>query len=195
MMQINFFDPIEDQIKPPDGNRRLVNYGIQNDGSDYRAHVGYQSQHVMVFPTKEGFAALERDNARFQIKEGSQRGVEHLTFRGIAMPISSINHMQEILIPIDIYQKHRIVNLMDTSQKGFMATIIVYQMIRRNLINLPVDGQVITDKDLQVSGTDITVRSDLKIQVKCDFKAGPRIAGGTGNVFLQIAECNPRKNY
>ena len=36
----------------------------------------------------------------------------------------------------------------------------------------------------------IVVNGKWRIQVKCDYDAGP---GGTGNLFLQTAECNPLK--
>ena len=35
-----------------------------------------------------------------------------------------------------------------------------------------------------------------KTQVKCDFTAGPRkLKGCSGNLYVQIAECNPKKRY
>lgn len=40
--QLNFFEPVERQIKPANGNGKMVDYGIQNDSNDFRVHVGYK---------------------------------------------------------------------------------------------------------------------------------------------------------
>lgn len=191
--QLNFFEPIENQVRPPNGNSKLVEYGIQNDASDFRVHVGYKAQHIYVFPTQAGREAIEREKNRLELKQGGQQGVNGKTFAGYAVPISSIDDLQSILVPIDLYQKYPIYQEMTTSLKGASAVSIVAEMLKRQLIKLPVNVSLIDDKDMQIRGTDILIQSKLCLQVKCDFLAGERQFGGTGNLFLQTAECNPRR--
>jgi len=82
-------------------------------------------------------------------------------------------------------------------EKGRKATDLVLQMIKRGLFPLPALGEEITDQDLQVDGEDIVIKANafryenLVVQVKCDYKGGERDLGGTGNLYLQTAECNP----
>lgn len=193
MSQLNFLEPMEDQLKPPNGNGRLVEYGIQNDGSDFRVHVGYKSQHIYVFATQAGREALEREKARLELKQGGQPGVNGNTYAGYPIPISAIYDIQSILVPIDIYLAYPIIKEEMTSTKGVKAVGIVADMLKRQLIKLPVSVSLIDDKDMQIKGTDIIIQSKLCLQVKCDFLAGERQYGGTGNLFLQTAECNPRR--
>ena len=74
-----------------------------------------------------------------------------------------------------------------------LAVSIVAEMLKRQLIKLPVNIALIDDKNMQIRGTDILIQSKLCLQVKCDYLAGERQFGGTGNIFLQTAECNPRR--
>jgi len=177
----------------PDGNRELVDYGIGNDKSDFRIHVGYKTQHIFVFPTEEGRKALE-ETSGIRLKN-IQIG-KITTAQGYPVPISSIKDIQEILIPIDIYKKYQIHQKNDdTSIKGIKAIEISVEMLKRGLIKLPLNISTIGEKDLQIKGQDIIVCSKVIIQVKCDFLAGNKNYGGTGNIFLQIKECNPYKKY
>ena len=82
-----------------------------------------------------------------------------------------------------------------TSTKGLKAVAIVVAMLKQGMIALPLNTKVIDDKALQIKGTDVIVQNTLHLQVKCDFAAGPRDHGGTGNLFLQTQECNPYKLY
>jgi len=193
--QLNFLEPTELQMKPPDGNNHLIpEQGITNDESDFRVHVGYKAQHIYVFPTQAGRDALEREKHRLDLKRGSQPGVGGIiTNEGYAVPISSIDGLQSILIPIDIYQQYPIIRDELTSTKGAKAVSIVADMLKRQLVKLPLNISFIDKKDLQIRGHDILIWSKLTLQVKCDFLAGEREFGGTGNLFLQTAECNPRR--
>jgi hypothetical protein len=59
------------------------------------------------------------------------------------------------------------------------------------MIALRADGNVISSKSMQIDGSDIVVSNRVHIQVKCDFDAGQKLLGGTGNLFIQESECNP----
>ena len=53
------------------------------------------------------------------------------------------------------------------------------------------DPAIVKEMDLQINGVDIVINMNTKIQVKCDYRGGPKAYGGTGNLYLQVRECNP----
>jgi len=190
-IQLNLLEPLELQTRAPVGNKTLVPYGIVNEDSDYRIHVAYKIQHVYVFPTRAGKAALSEN----KYAQKSVKTEDITTALGYPVPVSSIKDIQAILIPHAIYQKHPISKSDSTTTKGAHAVEIVMKMLKRGLIPLPVHVDIADEKSIQIKGTDIIINSELKIQVKCDYDGGDRAKGGTGNLFLQIAECNPKKLF
>jgi hypothetical protein len=197
--QLKLFVSVKDQIGTKrDGNSKMVDYGIQNEQSDYRVHVCYLAQHIYIFPTSAGRKALDEAIQRNDKKRiAFQRGVKHPTGKGYAIPISYIDSIREILIPHDLFSRYTISKYDSTTTKGKKAISIVIEMLRRGLIALPLNVDIIEDKDIQIKGGDITIHSKLVLQVKCDFKGGDKKYNKTvtGNLFLQIAECNPKGMY
>ncbi|MHC4104490.1 MAG: hypothetical protein ACYSR9_06085 [Planctomycetota bacterium] len=197
--QLKLFDSIKDQLGTKSGgNNKLVEHGIQNEESDYRIHVCYLAQHVYIFPTQAGQNAVriaEQNNT--QTKTATQAGVNFVTGKGYAIPVSYIDNLKSVLISYDIFAKYPISKFDTTSVKGHKAMLIVVEMLKRSLIPLPLSIRVIEDKDLQIKGGDITIHSRLILQVKCDYKGGDKKHNHrvTGNLFLQIAECNPKGLY
>jgi len=55
--------------------------------------------------------------------------------------------------------------------------------------------QEINERMMQISGIDVTMQDNMKIQVKMDYNGGDKRLGGTGNLYLQTAECNPYRRY
>ena len=92
----------------------------------------------------------------------------------------------QIEIPVEFWIDIR--ENMTTGEKGRRAVELVANMLEAGKVPLEVKPQEVKDKALQIKGTDITVTSDTKIQVKCDYNSGHK---GTGNLFLQVEECNP----
>lgn len=192
--QLNFLDPLEDQIKEPVGNRDLVAYGIQSEVSDFRAHVTYPIMRTYVFPTAKAKAVIDQaDHYSLKLRSVYTGTIE--TAQGYAVPLSYIEGIQEVIIPPDIYHRYRILPTMTTSNKGLVATSIVAELLKKDMIPLPVRLNHADSKALQISGTDILINASLHLQVKCDMPGGDRRWGGTGNLFIQIAECNPYKMY
>lgn len=187
MSQIGLFDGTDGKA----ANTTLIGYGIQTEDSDYRAHVAYGVQRVYVFPTKSGLAAI-RTHSYTELPVKTR---DIVTAKGYAVPISHIDGLSEVLIPLDLHQQVRIEKFMPTGEQGKLAAIIVAGMMKRSLIPLPVLVNFADDHALQVRGTDIIVNSHLHIQVKLDFRGGDRRYGGTGNLFIQVAECNPFRQY
>lgn len=200
--QLNMFQSIEEQTRKP-ANTSMVHYGVQNEQSDWRIHVGWSTQHVISFPTASGRKIIEAkvtaQNANGityshdGMKEVKTNGIP--TAVGYPVPISQIEGVSQILIPLDIHRKYAGADMSSTSSKGKIAVAVVLDMLKRFLIPLPLTYSEVDDKALQIKGQDIIVNSNLRIQVKMDMRAGPTSNGGTGNIYLQVGECNPYKWY
>jgi hypothetical protein len=177
------------------GNTQLVEHGIQNEHSCIRAHVCPIVQRVYVFPTQ---AAIELiGSGSYLAVPGYQKSIDVPTAMGYLVPPMDIPGCVALCVR-DLAWEH--MSFSDTDSlfsKGRKATVFVLQMIKRGLFPLPAFGEEISEQDLQVNGEDIVIHAntlchnDIIVQVKCDFKGGEADLGGTGNLYLQIAECNP----
>ena len=83
----------------------------------------------------------------------------------------------------------------DTSIKGQWAVDIVKHSLKLGMVPFKFKVDEITDKDLQIKGKDIIAVNSFSIQVKCDWSAGPKEKGGTGNLYIQTHECNPHGKH
>ena len=201
MQQLNLLEDIDEQTKPPGGNRTMVRYGIREEGSHFRVHVCYPIMRMYVFSTDKGRGALMRAE-----REGLRRMTvltgDIPTAYGYAIPISWIEGISDVLIPLDLWKRYPIERkIMVTSQMGQLAAYIVYESLLRNLVPLPVQPNHADTKALQIEGTDILINAILKLQVKCDMPGGDSRycdlngRAATGNLFIQTDECNPYKRY
>jgi len=174
----------------PIGNTKLVDYGIQNEESDIRAHVSVTTKRVYVFETQSGRNAIEENE--YECVPTYTNGI--ITARGYKVPPRDIEGLRAIPIPSDVFNRAQF-NLKDrTGKKGRKAVFVVRELIKRGMMSTVLNVQDVQDKDMQIKGTDVLVK-EAKVQVKCDWKSGPRAWGGTGNLYLQIAECNPYHQY
>ena len=176
------------------GERSLVEYGIRNDESDYRAHVGFKTRAVYFFQTSRGKEAVEKASSD-RLRTASQPGVSYITACGYVIPWREIKGCVEIPIPEELLPVVNCPRNCSTSEKGRRAIWIVEQMLRQNLIPILPDFLRVKDFGLQRRGKDIIVLFVVSIQVKCDYDAGSMERGGTGNLFLQTAELNPLKRF
>lgn len=197
--QTSLFDaPVR---KQPQGNTQLVEYGILQEQSDYRVHVGYLAQRIFLFPTREVQQLIYQIRKNKELREipiTHPVRREIVTAVGFAVPIGRIPGMQQIIIPYDIHQRFPIQRYESTSLSGQKAVKIVIEMIRRNLIALPIKVTDVKDVNMQIFGSaDIILYMNYKLQVKSDWMAGDRTMHQDcrGNLFLQIAECNPDKSH
>lgn len=169
----------------------LVSHGIQNEGSDLRAHVCVLAKTVYIFPTICGQAAIS--SGKYKGKPATQPGHRHKpTAWGFPVPVNDIERVVSVRVAHSIDQ----FNFREddsTSIKGDKATKLVAYMLRKGIFSLPVDPEIILDSDLQIKGTDINVRAKFRIQIKCDYRGGIG-PGCTGNLYLQTDEINPFKN-
>ena len=169
-------------------NSTLINYGIQEEDSDIRAHVSPVTQRIYVFKTMNVIRLLE--NSEYQEVPGYQPGIHFPTAKGNLIPPFDIPDLRVIEWNDISWWKYFNEND-DTDKKGRFAVYFVKKIMQAGRFPLWFDAKEITDIDIDIKGTDILVKGKWKIQVKCDFKAGPKEWGGTGNLFIQLKECNP----
>jgi len=173
----------------------LVDYGIQTEESDIRVHVCPLVRRVHVYPTAFGVKAIE--TGKYRQTHGYQPGWDKPTALGYLVPPTEISYCLELAFrdltwdALDIRQDET------TTSKGDKAVRLVKMMLKRGMIPFPTESEIISEKDMQITGTDIFVKAnflrakDIRIQVKCDYKGGRRELGGSGYLFLQTKEHNP----
>lgn len=191
-MQLAF---TRDRIPP-----NLIEYGILNEESDYRVHVGFKTGKLWVFPTDSGRAAVE-EAERIGItprypKDPNVHDGNGATARGFEIPPILLKDCQEVEIPPDILQEYRPPPWESTSVKGRAAQDVAMLVFQRGLATLPLVPTIITNETLQRKGQDMLVTRDAVIQIKCDYFACHRRANGTTKgLFLQTHERNPLRQF
>lgn len=167
----------------------LHDYGIQNEGSDLRAHVCVLARTVYVYPTACGVKAVE--SGKYKARPAKQPGYQAATAWGFLVPPDEIEHCIPVgarnLIEAAGFNKDD-----TTTIKGEKAVAVVARLLRIGYFPLPVDPKIVLDADMQIAGTDIVVQAKFRIQVKCDYEGGKGMIC-TGNLYLQTAEINPFK--
>jgi len=176
---------------------QLHEYGIQNEASDIRAHVCPFVRRVYVYPTEEGRRVAI--SGKWPKRPAFQPGVEGATAEGYLVPPLAIPRCVGIEVREEAWDFTAFCESDDTTMKGKKAVRFVAQMIRAGIFPLPYSvGNLDADptETMQIRGDDIIVdlgANRVHIQVKCDFKGGDKALGGTGNLYLQVAERNPLK--
>lgn len=173
------------------GATNLVDYGIQTEQSDLRAHVCVAVGLVYVFRTADALRVMQAGIAKglYKPRQATQPGASGATAQGYAVPVADLS-------TVPIRAQHLIeaqaFNPQDsTTDKGRKAVAVVVELLGRGWFPLlSIRAQESADARIQVSGVDLLVSGQWRIQVKCDFYGGSR-PQGTGNLFLQTAERNP----
>jgi len=180
-------------IRSPD----LVDYGIQNEESDLRAHVCPFVQRVYVYPTAEGRRAVE--GGHWPTREAHQNGVKGATAIGFCVPPFAIRRCVALQVRFDAWDSMEFSEQDSPSAKGEKAVRFVAGMIRTGIFPLPHRTAAVNlnlKRAVQIRGEDIIVdlgADRVHVQVKCDYRGGEDVLGGTGNLYLQVAERNPLK--
>lgn len=178
-------------------NTKLFKYGILDEDSDIRLHVAVRARHVYFFPTQECKRLVEDEN-NYRKAVARTKGV--VTGSGYLVPPGDIQGCVAVEIPDDIFQqagfpKEQYNKGTTTSNKGKSAVFVATGMLARGLFPITLKIEEVDAKAEQIKGLDIIAKTEIKIQVKCDWLAGHRELGGTGNLFIQIAERNPDRMY
>jgi len=173
------------------GNTQLIHHGIQNEQVDLRFHVSITTKSVYIFEPRHAIAAMQTGlYINVPVFTGNVK-----TATGYLIPPESIKNCRRVPIPDDLMYRAGFSKNDSTSMKGAKAEAIVNQMIRLGLISLVLDTVIITDEEMQINGSDIVADLAQSFQVKCDWKAGPKELGGSGNLFIQDTECNPLRQH
>jgi len=170
-----------------------VAYGIYEEKSDLRAHVGVLARTVYVYPTQPAITFLLGSNGTY--RQAPVYTGEVQTARGYLVPPSHIPSLRTVSIPDHIMQQAAFAESDSTSDKGAKAVRIIKWLLATGRFPLRLDGREISDLDMQIQGLDIIVHTNLRIQVKCDWRASLErskpVPACTGNLFIQTHECNP----
>lgn len=183
-----------DLLRKPVGNQVLVPYGIEQEQSDMRAHVSVIGQCVYVYPTEEAIKTIQEGTFRKGQAKQIVDGREVVTGEGWLIPPKMIARCRCVDIPALWLDQIKLKKHENETARGYKAVRIVTLLLRNGWFPIFVDPKVVEGLDMQISGTDILVRGNIRIQVKCDFNAGDR-KGCTGNLFIQTAECNPHQKH
>ena len=172
----------------------LFEYGLLEERSDLRVHVSPKTRRLYVFPTPEAQKLITDFPDRYPLKPAWQDGVDYATGLGWVVPCRDLPLLRIVEITdeaqwVGFNPKHA------PRTKGRRAAALVKWAIENGLVPLRVRTDETQDVARQIKGADLLVVAHLRIQVKCDWYAGPKKFGGTGNLFLQKAEANPLKSY
>lgn len=173
----------------------MIDYGIQNESSHIRAHVCPKVRRVYVYPTECGIAAI--DTGKFYLAKGFQPGIDVATAEGYLVPPFAISKCASVQLNPSVWEHLKFSKDDSTERKGKKAELLIKQMVLNGLLPIPAIADTVQEIDIQLSGGDVIIKpnairkGEIIIQVKCDYDGGERELGGTGNLFLQVAEINP----
>lgn len=165
----------------------LSEYGIQTEQSDLRAHVCVTAGMVYVFRTTDALRVLGQ--GEFGRGYATQPGVTSITGTGYLVPVTRLPAWA--IGAEDAIAEQRFQKTDTTTVKGEKAACVVRRLIQDERFPLAVAESADAGIDAQLAGVDLIVGRQ-RVQVKCDYDGGLGV-GCTGNLFLQIAECNPFK--
>lgn len=171
------------------GQRTLANYGIHTEQSHYRFHVCFKTGMAYIYKTQNGAQCCDN---RFRKVSARQPGVSYATAEGYLVPPARIPGCREMKIPKAFLDRVQCVPTDTTSEKGRKAVWVARMMFLRGMVPLSVSSEEVVAADMQLSGTDIIIKQNARVQVKCDFDGG---SAGTGYLFLQVAELNPLRAH
>jgi hypothetical protein len=170
-------------------NNNLYEYGIFQENSHFRAHVAPKAHTIYTFRTGEMIKYLKQ--CVCPKKLATQDGVSYATAEGYLVRCDL-----EFIRPIYWHSQEwwKVFNETDdTTTKGKKAVNVVSELMRSGRFPFWVMPEEVKDVKLDISGTDIIVSGVWKTQVKCDYPAGPKGKGCTGNLYIQTHESNPFK--
>jgi len=175
-------------------NFSLVNYGILDEPRELiRLHVSPATRRVYGFTVGNMIDLLRRNE--YSDGEASQRGTDIITGVGKLVPLGDVPELKEYVIPDDWLKSLMDTKDKSTTDKGNAAVKAAKGMLLRGIIPISLSVMEVEDIALQIKGFDIFVNYKAHFQVKCDWKAGRREHGGSGNLFIQTQECNPFQRH
>lgn len=165
------------------GNTKLIHYGIQDDDSDLRIHVGVMDKAVYVFEPRKAIDAINKGNYH----QASTNQGKIKTAIGYLVPPKNIEGCRRYPIPESLFQKTNFKATDNPSVKGRKAERLVKEMIVLGHINISLFSEFMEEEEEQIVGSDLELIFAKSFQIKCDWKAG------RPNLYIQTDECNPFK--
>ena len=169
---------------------KLVEYGLEHEKSDLRAHVAVSSDVVYVFSTARALSVINANDYREHLVWSDVNGERIVTAAGLLVPIADIK--PRVIKCGDLIASVNFVSggYLTTSDKGRKAQLVIKKLLIAGRFPLPTSPKIVTNAQMQRDGLDLVVEGRWRIQVKCDWRAGE-----TGNLFIQTRETNPLKQY
>ena len=179
-------------IAKESANLGLFEHGIFSENSHIRAHVAPVTRSVYVFRTQAALDILKDKGHQYEMATAGQSGVDGPTALGYKIPWQEIPDIRRVQWKSNPWWERFSVSD-STSEKGRKAVEVVAELLKIGRFPLWCAGPAKDSEDikLQRKGTDIMLWGQWRIQVKCDYSAGPKADGGSGNLYLQVAERNP----
>lgn len=169
----------------------LVDYGIEQERTDIRIHVCVRVKRLYVYSRDAALLAIRTHS--YPVKPAYQDGMK--TAEGYAVPWTDIADCREVWLHGSYWRVDPIREDMTTTEKGAAAANIVSRALQGGYVPLPIQVQVVEDRSTQIAGVDLVAHCALRLQVKCDFGGGDKKFGGTGNLFIQTSELNPKQAH
>ncbi len=184
----------------------MIPHGPEQERSDIRVHVCIEARQIYIFSREAAIEIVQEKMGSgakgFPVYTGDIK-----TAFGYPVPWEEIRDIIEIPFP-DSIPEYELAITASTSEKGRYAEDIWVQMseedgqeiykklIEKGIVSANISPRKVDDIKLQKSGIDTEIRiPEFTAQVKCDYRGGSKEHGGTGNLFIQIFECNPYEQH
>lgn len=176
----------------------MTTHGPLTEIATWRAHCSPVTQRVFLFRNADLRTLLDArlyQGRPFQRKQIflSLRGHRTQTAEGWLVPWRLVPGIQAFPLPPLWWHKFQIGA--STSAKGARAVEVFEAAVHCGCIP-PLRGQIMraATVDEQKAGADLWCDAGY-VEVKCDWLAGDREDGGSGNLFIQEREINPLRQH
>jgi hypothetical protein len=171
----------------------MVIYGIGDEESDFRVHVGVLAHRIFIFRTSAARDAIQQHTYRLVPTVSRDR---ETTAWGYCVPPGDIDGLVEwdtrLMSELEWWKKFHVWD--KEGVKGKKAQNLIVSLLTKLSGEKPI---IVTNKAEQISGNDIWFRGK-RIQIKCDWRASStrdEKAGTTGNLYVQTHETNVSKQF
>lgn len=171
----------------------LTPYGIYSEKAEVVIHVCPVVRKCYLFFTEIVRSLLTENPRKYKyvfVRQPNKEGVQVVTAKGYLVPPGDIANCRVYDIPDSLLQRGKFSKVDSCGDKGGKAEWLAAQMIENGYLYVPPLKVHSSDKELQLQGFDLMFPH---IEVKMDYKGGPKELGGTGNLFIQTSEANVNK--
>lgn len=167
-------------------NTRLIEYGIFQENSNIRCHVAPGTKRIFIYRTDYMVNLIS--NNKYRTASAKQGNI--ITATGFLVPLKDIPDLRRLqwdYVPWwDWFREN-----MNPTEKGSAAVKVAKKIIELGRFPFWFIESEDSNVEIDIAGTDMILKGTSRIQVKCDWRAGEKIEGGSGNIYVQTHECNP----